>query len=120
MKTKRAFRIFVWSLAVVSFLAGVILISTNFIKNFMRKQVSVTAIEAVESVIDDGGGDITIEVPVADFLKVDGENGEEELAGLYKKQLELYARAASQIMGKQAGEKILYSFALDKCITLKD
>ena len=48
------------------------------------------------------------------------ENGEEELAGLYKKQLELYARAASQIMGKQAGEKILYSFALDKCITLKD
>ena len=49
MKTKRAFRILVCSLAVASFLAGAILISTNFIKNLMRKQVSVTAIEAVNA-----------------------------------------------------------------------
>ena len=78
MKTKRAFRIVCSVLLAIVFMTGLILIGSNFVKNRIRQQVSVTAIEAVESVIDDGGGEITIEVPVADFLKVDGENGEED------------------------------------------
>ena len=78
MKTIRAFRIFIWAVVVVLFLFGVILIATNFIRNHMRQQVTLSAIEAVESVIDDGGGEVTIRVPVSDFLKVDGENGEDD------------------------------------------
>ena len=78
MKTKRALRIVCNVLLAIVFLTGLILIGSNFVKNRIRQQVSVTAIEAVESVIDDGGGKITIEVPVADFLKVDGEDGEDD------------------------------------------
>ena len=46
------------------------------------------------------------------------ENGEEELAGRYKRQLDLYALAASRILQKRVKEKIIYSFALGKCILL--
>lgn len=113
MKTKRAFRILVCSLTVASFLAGAILISTNFIKNLMRKQVSVTAIEAVESVIDDGGGDITIEVPVADFLKVDGENGEED------KSLEDLIREMQNLSSEHESLKLLGILEIP-CIDLKE
>ncbi|MBR6988130.1 MAG: sortase, partial [Clostridiales bacterium] len=65
-------------LLVIVFLAGLILLSADFIKTRIRQNVSDEAIEAVESVIDDGGGVITIKLPVTDYLEVHGENGESD------------------------------------------
>lgn len=65
-------------LLVIVFLVGLILLSTDFIKTRIRQNVSDEAIEAVESVIDDGGGIITFKLPVTDYLTVNGENGEED------------------------------------------
>ena len=65
-------------LLVIVFLVGLILLSTDFIKTRIRQNVSDEAIEAVESVIDDGGGVITIKLPVTDYLEVHGENGESD------------------------------------------
>ncbi|MCR5321865.1 MAG: UvrD-helicase domain-containing protein [Lachnospiraceae bacterium] len=47
------------------------------------------------------------------------ENGEETLKGRYRKQLDLYAEAASRILQKKVKEKVLYSFSLGKCIWLE-
>ena len=65
-------------LLIIVFLTGLILLSTDFIKNRIRQNVADEAIEAVESVIDDGGGVITFKLPVTDYLMVNGENGEED------------------------------------------
>ena len=113
MKSKRAFRIVRNVLLAIVFLTGLILISTNFIKNHIRKQVSVTAIEAVESVIDDGGGEITIEVPAVDFLKVDGENGEED------KSLEELIREMQSLSAEHESLKLLGILEIP-CIDLKE
>ena len=63
---------------VVSFVAGLFMLSNELIRYRIRQNVSVEAIEAVESVIDDGGGVITFKLPVTDYLKVHGEDGEED------------------------------------------
>ena len=63
---------------VVSFVAGLFMLSNELIRYRIRQNVSVEAIEAVESVIDDGGGIITFKLPVTDYLKVHGEDGEED------------------------------------------
>ena len=41
-------------LLIIVFLTGLILLSTDFIKNRIRQNVADEAIEAVESAIDDG------------------------------------------------------------------
>ena len=78
MKTKRALKIVVWITLTASFLAGFLLLSTSFIKNRIRQNVADEAIEAVESVIDNGGGELIFKLPVSDYLRVDGEDGEED------------------------------------------
>ncbi len=113
MKTKRAFRIVCNVLLAIVFLTGLILIGSNFVKNRIRQQVSVTAIEAVESVIDDGGGEITIEVPVADFLKVDGEDGEED------KSLEELIREMQSLSSEHESLKLIGILEIP-CIDLKE
>lgn len=65
-------------LLVIVFLVGLILLSTDFIKTRIRQNVADEAIKAAESVIDDGGGVITIKLPVTDYLEVHGENGESD------------------------------------------
>ena len=65
-------------LLVIVFLAGLILLSADFIKTRIRQNVADEAIKAAESVIDDGGGVITIKLPVTDYLEVHGENGESD------------------------------------------
>ncbi len=65
-------------LLIIVFIVGLILLSTDFIKTRIRQNVADEAIEAVESVIDDGGGVITFKLPVTDYLMVNGENGEED------------------------------------------
>ncbi len=50
--------------------------------------------------------------------KTDSVNSEQELIERYRKQLELYAEAIEQITGKTVREKIIYSFALGREITL--
>ncbi len=47
-----------------------------------------------------------------------GEDEAQELVKRYHRQLELYAQAASRILGKDVKEKILYSFSLGRCIVL--
>ena len=65
-------------LLVIVFLVGLILLSTDFIKTRIRQNVSDEAIEAVESVIYNGGGEIAFKLPVTDCLKVHGEDGESD------------------------------------------
>ena len=113
MKTKRAFRIVCNVLLAIVFLTGWILVGSDFVKNHIRQHVSVTAIEAAESVIDEGGGEITIEVPVADFLKVDGEDGEED------KSLEELIREMQSLSSEHESLKLLGIIEIP-CIDLKE
>lgn len=73
-------RIVFKTLAVVLFLVGILIIGINAIKNKMRQNVSVDAIEVAESIIDEGGDEteVTFLVPKTGFLAVDGEAGEED------------------------------------------
>lgn len=57
------------------------------------------------------------ELVVADY-KTDRVRSPEELAVKYKKQLDYYAKALTQLTGKRVKEKIIYSFALEKEIVL--
>lgn len=65
-------------LLVIALIAGLILLSTDFIKTRIRQNIEVEAIEAAESVIKDGGGVITFKLPVTDYLRINGENGEDD------------------------------------------
>jgi len=78
MRIKRITVNVVRILLVIVFLVGLILLSTDFIKTRIRQNVADEAIKAAESVIDDGGGVITIKLPVTDYLEVHGENGESD------------------------------------------
>lgn len=78
MKNKRAITIIVRATLSVLFIAGILLLSTDLIRNRIRKNVSEEAVEAVESAIDNGGGHITFKLPVTDYLRINGEEGEED------------------------------------------
>ena len=73
-------RIVFKTLAVVLFWVGILIIGINAIKNKMRQNVSVDAIEVAESIIDEGGDEteVTFLVPKTGFLAVDGEAGEDD------------------------------------------
>ncbi len=79
MKDNRTITIVLRTLAVVLFLFGFILWGIGAYKNHVRQNVSDDAINVVESVINEGGGEpITFEVPKSDFYAVDGEAGEDD------------------------------------------
>ena len=46
------------------------------------------------------------------------ELSEEQLKAAYKEQLEIYAKACSKLLSLPVGEKIIYSFSLNKSINL--
>ena len=50
--------------------------------------------------------------------KTDRVSSGDELVARYQKQLELYARALTQIRGIPVKERLIYSFALDRTITV--
>ena len=82
MKDNRTITIVLRTLAVVLFLVSIFILGINAYRNHKRKDISKDAIKVFESVVDDGGQEeITFEVPVSDFYKVDGEWGEDD-AGL--------------------------------------
>ena len=79
MKDNRTLTIVLRTLAVVLFLFGFVLWGIQAYKNRVRQNVSDDAINVVESVINEGGGEqITFEVPKSDFYAVDGEAGEDD------------------------------------------
>ena len=100
-------------LLVIVFLVGLILLSTDFIKTRIRQNVSDEAIEAVESVIDDGGGVITFKLPVTDYLMVNGENGEED------KTIEDLLREMDAISSEHEDIRLLGILEIP-CIDLKE
>ena len=77
MKNKKAWEISGRISVMIMFLLGMFLIFNEIIRSQIRTDISVYAIEAAESVIDDGGGVITVKLPVTDYLRVNGENGED-------------------------------------------
>lgn len=79
MNNRSKLGIFIKIVAVVLFLAGLFICTIGFVRNHMRQKVSDDAVKTVESVINDGGAkEVTFEVPISDFLKVEGELGEED------------------------------------------
>ncbi len=78
MRKNKVLKIIGIATIVVALLSGLFLIGVDLIKNQVRQQIKISAIEAVESVIDDGGGEVVIEIPITDFLKVNGEGGEDD------------------------------------------
>ncbi len=78
MKTKRALRLFGKAVLVLAFIAGLLLLSTDIIKSRIRRNVADEAIEAVESMVDEGGGTLIFKLPVSDFLRINGENGQDD------------------------------------------
>ena len=67
----------------------------------------------IDAYIEETDGSITL----IDY-KTDRISSGEELAGLYRAQLELYRRALEQLTGKKVGEMILYSTFLRRQIML--
>ena len=80
MKNGKTLKIIGNTILVMLFLFGIAFWSINAIKNHMRKDVSKDAIKKIETVINDGGGEVTFEVPISDFLAVDGEAGEDDVS----------------------------------------
>ena len=79
MKDSKTCRIIVKTVLVVLLLLGLASSCIGWIKNHARQSVSKEAIKTVESVIEDGGDEkVSFEVPVSDFLAVDGESGEDD------------------------------------------
>ena len=79
MRDSKTLRIIVKTVLVVLFLLGLAFSCIRWIKNHARQSVSKEAIKTVESVIEDGGDEkVSFEVPVSDFLAVDGESGEDD------------------------------------------
>ena len=100
-------------LLVIVFLAGLILLSADFIKTRIRQNVADEAIKAAESVIDDGGGVITIKLPVTDYLEVHGENGESDTT------IEDLLREMDSISSKHEDIRLLGILEIP-CIELKE
>ena len=100
-------------LLVIVFLVGMVLLSTGFIKTRIRQNVADEAIEAAESVIDDGGGVITFKLPVTDYLMVNGENGEED------KTIEDLLREMDAISSEHENIRLLGILEIP-CIELKE
>lgn len=67
---------------------------------------------AVDLCFDEGDG-----IVVVDF-KTDRVQNDMQFINAYKEQLEIYSDACRRIFGKEVKEKIIYSFALKKEITL--
>ena len=80
MKYGKALRILLQTILIVAFLIGIALLGIYLIKSFVRKSVSNGAKLAVESVINNGGGEVTYDVPDSDFYSVDGEMGENDIS----------------------------------------
>lgn len=75
----KTIRIIVKTVLVVLFLLGLAFMCIGWIKNHARQSVSKEAVKIVESAIENGGDEkVTFEVPVSDFLAVDGELGDED------------------------------------------
>ena len=79
MHNSKTLRIIGKTVLVMLFLFGLAFMCIGWIKNHARQSVSKEAVKTVESVIEDGGEDkVTFEVPISDFLSVDGELGEDD------------------------------------------
>ncbi len=79
MRDSKTLRIISKTVLVMLFVLGLAFWCIGWIKNHARQAVSKEAVKTVESVIEDGGDTkITFEVPVSDFLAVDGEAGEND------------------------------------------
>ena len=79
MSDSKTLRIIAKTVLVVLFLLGLAIMCIGWIKNHARQAVSKEAVKTVESVIEDGGEDkVSFEVPISDFLAVDGELGEDD------------------------------------------
>ena len=79
MHNSKTLRIIGKTVLVMLFLFGLAFMCIGWIKNQARQSVSKEAVKTVESVIEDGGEDkVTFEVPISDFLAVDGELGEDD------------------------------------------
>ncbi|MBR3463311.1 MAG: sortase [Clostridiales bacterium] len=79
MHNSKTLKIIGKTVLVMLFLFGLAFMCIGWIKNHARQSVSKDAVKTVESVIEDGGEDkVTFEVPISDFLAVDGELGEDD------------------------------------------
>ena len=77
--------------------------------------------ESTERVLIQGIVDVFFiedcKVHVLDY-KTDRVNKGEQLIGRYKTQIELYAEALAKALEVEVGEKLIYSFALEKIVRL--
>ena len=77
--------------------------------------------ESTERVLIQGIVDVFFiedgKVHVLDY-KTDRVNKGEQLIGRYKTQIELYAEALAKALEVEVGEKLIYSFALEKIVKL--
>ena len=80
MKYGKALRILLQTILIAAFLIGIALVGIYLIKSFVRKSVSNGAKIAIENVINNGGGEVTYDVPDSDFYSVDGEMGENDIS----------------------------------------
>jgi len=76
---------------------------------------------AKEKIVVQGAVDLCFiendEIVLLDF-KTDRVNNENSLIEAYSEQLNIYSEACEKIFARPVKEKIIYSFALDKCIVL--
>ena len=101
-------------LLILILLVGLILLSTDLIKTRIRENVSDEAIEAVESVIDNGGSEeLIFKLPVTDYLMVNGENGEDD------KTIEDLLREMDSISSEHENIRLLGILEIP-CIELKE
>ena len=91
----------------------------RFLTKIKAKNICNEIVEDDEYSIVQGVADCVIEnendIIIIDF-KTDKINDENVLKTRYSQQLDLYAKALSEIFLKPVSKKILYSFHLKKCI----
>ena len=93
-----------------------------FVLGIPARDIHPEMTEADETMLVQGIIDVCFEengeLVVLDY-KTDKIWSEQKLLEKYQSQLEYYARALEQITGKKVGEKIIYSFTMQKEIAWK-
>lgn len=76
--------------------------------------------QLIQGVIDLYLVDENGQIEIVDYKtdRVSKDDGEEKLKALYKVQLDIYAKAISQLTGAKVNRKTIYSFALGRAIEL--
>lgn len=104
-------------------LAGKLHKEQNFVLSYPARELS-EAYESSEPVLVQGIIDVFFEeedgIVLLDYKtdRVDAANGEEILRRRYRAQLSYYADALARGTGKPVKERLIYSFALQKCFSV--